>query len=204
MKKLVFSMLTNWFRAQLSTDLVRDCRGSAAVEFCVIVPLMLAMFFGMIELSTALAIDRKLTLTARTMSDLTSQVMNVDDTDLKNIGQTAKAILTPYAATPLQSTITELYVDPVTLKAKVKWSKAATINAAGAVAVGASSYNVGDIVAVPAALGIADTYLIMSEVNYTYTTAVPYFTPSGGLPLSDKAFTRPRQSSCVMYNSAPC
>lgn len=198
-------MLKVWFRTRvLTTDLINDGRGNAAIEFCVIVPIMLMMFFGMVELSTALAIDRKLTLTARMLSDLTSQLTTVKDADFSNFGQTGKAILTPYSATPLQSTITELYVDPATLQAKVRWSRAATVNAGGSVVLGASGYNSGDVVAVPAALGVGDTYLIMSEVKYNYQTAVPYFTPSAGLLLSDKAFTRPRQSSCVMYNSATC
>lgn len=205
MTELVPSMFKRCFDARIPIrDMAADCKGNAAIEFCVIVPLMLMMFFGMVELSTALAIDRKLTLTARTLSDLTSQVMNVTDTELGNFGQTGKAILTPYAATPLQSTITELYVDPATNKAKVKWSRAATINSSGSVSLGTSSYSVGDIVAIPPALNIADTYLILSEVKYNYKTAVPYFTPTAGLPLSDKAFTRPRQSKCVTYNSAAC
>src|SRR4051794_40295010 len=40
-------------------DLARDNRGNAAIEFAMIVPLMLVMFFGTIELSSAVAVDRK-------------------------------------------------------------------------------------------------------------------------------------------------
>ena len=49
----------------LSAGLVRDCRGIAAVEFAVIVPLMLTMFFGTLEFSSGVAVDRKMTLVAR-------------------------------------------------------------------------------------------------------------------------------------------
>ena len=38
-----------------------------------IVPLMLVMFFGTVEFSSGVAVDRKVTLMARTLSDLTSQ-----------------------------------------------------------------------------------------------------------------------------------
>ena len=41
--------------------------------FAFIVPLMLVMFFGTVEFSSAVAVDRKVTLIARTLSDLTSQ-----------------------------------------------------------------------------------------------------------------------------------
>ena len=45
----------------------------AAVEFALIVPLMLVLFFGTVEFSSGVAVDRKVTLVARTLSDLTSQ-----------------------------------------------------------------------------------------------------------------------------------
>src|SRR5947209_13511498 len=100
-----------------------DCRGMAAVEFVMIVPLMLTLFFGVIEFSSGVAVDRKVTLVARTLSDLTSQSSSVTDTDLTNFTTTVKAIMTPYQGSLLNSTVSELYVEPTTLIAKVKWSK---------------------------------------------------------------------------------
>jgi Flp pilus assembly protein TadG len=38
-----------------------------------IVPMMLVMLFGTIEVSSGVAVNRKVTLVARTLSDLTSQ-----------------------------------------------------------------------------------------------------------------------------------
>ena len=76
--------------------LLNDCRGIAAVEFAVILPVMLVMFFGVVEFSSAIAVYRKTTLVARTLSDLTSQMKDsVADADLTSFGQTAKAIMTP-------------------------------------------------------------------------------------------------------------
>ena len=48
-------------------------RGMAATEFAMIVPMMLVMLFGTIEVSSGVAVNRKVTLVARTLSDLTSQ-----------------------------------------------------------------------------------------------------------------------------------
>ena len=62
----------------------RDVRGMAAVEFAIIVPLMLTVFFGTIEVSNGVTIDRKLTLAARTLSDLISQGAKATDLDLDN------------------------------------------------------------------------------------------------------------------------
>src|SRR4051794_6874178 len=100
-----------------------DRRGVAATEFVMIVPLMLAMFFGMVEFSSGVAVDRKVTLMARTLSDLASQSTTLADSDLTNFFTASVAIFTPYSASPTQATLTELYVDPVTHQAKVQWSK---------------------------------------------------------------------------------
>jgi Flp pilus assembly protein TadG len=181
-----------------------DCRGVSAIEFAMIVPLMLAMFFGMVEFSAGVAVYRKVNLVARTLSDLTSQSTTVVDTDLTNFGQAGKAILTPYSPTPLKSSITELYVDPATLVVRVQWSKALTIDSAGNVSFGTPTHSPKDIVTVPAALKIGGTYLIWSEVNYNYKASVPYFTPGAGIPLNDLSYTRPRQADCVMYGTTVC
>ncbi len=173
-----------------AVDLVTDCRGIAATEFAVIVPIMLVMFFGTVEFSSGVAVDRKVTLMARTLSDLTSQSITVGDTDMTNFFAASTAIMTPYSSTPVKATISELYVDPTTLKARVQWSK------------GSVPRPVSSTVTVPTALAIADTYLIFSEVSYRYVPAVGYVMAKTGVNLSDFAYTRPRQSRCVFYSPA--
>ena len=51
----------------------RDRRGTAIVEFAVILPVLLAIWAGMTELAHAIDEWRKLTLLARTVADLTAQ-----------------------------------------------------------------------------------------------------------------------------------
>jgi Flp pilus assembly protein TadG len=184
--------------------LLDDRRGVAAIEFAVIVPVMLLMFFGLDEFASGVAVDRKVTLVARTLSDLVSQSTTVLDTDLTNAGQTAKAMLTPYAAVPLKSSITELYVDPTTKVARVQWSKALTIDSSGNVAFGAATHAPKDVVPIPTALQVGDTYLIWSEVSYNFVPTVGYVMAKAGVNLSDFAYTRPRQSNCVMYGTTIC
>jgi Flp pilus assembly protein TadG len=182
-----------WLRARgLIGGLVRDNGASAAVEFAFIVPIMLALYFGVLEFSSGIAVDRKVTLVARTLSDLTSQSTTVTDTDLTNFTATGKAIMTPYPTTPLNSTVSELYVDPTTLTAKVKWSK------------GSSPRGLNTTVSIPASLQIGGTYLIYSEVNYKYVPTIGYVMATAGVTLTDFTFTRPRQSTCVLYGTTNC
>lgn len=182
-----------WHRVRRAVhDLSGDCRGIAAVEFAMVVPLMLVLFFGTVEFSTGLAIDRKVTIMARTLSDLTSQNTSVTDTQLTNIFNASTGIMTPYDATPVKSTISELYVDPTTKIARVQWSK------------GAAPRGAGSTVPIPAALQVGGTYLIYGEVSYKYVPVVGYVMAKAGIDMSDFTYTRPRQSSCVMYNTTVC
>lgn len=201
-----------WRRAKLSTiDFFQDGRGLAATEFAVIVPIMLVMFFGTVEFSSAFAVDRKVSLVARTLSDLTSrwetstQPMNaIQDTDLQNVFTASISVMAPYTATPVTATISEIYVDSKGV-AKVQWSKAATIGAgANQATLTASARSAGDTVTtIPSEIKINQTYLILSEVSYLYKPLVGYVMGKSGVTLSDLSYTRPRQFTCITYNSAP-
>ncbi|ABQ38907.1 MULTISPECIES: TadE/TadG family type IV pilus assembly protein [Bradyrhizobium] len=165
-----------------------DKRGIAATEFAFIVPLMLVMFFGTVEFCSGIAVDRKVTLMARTLSDLTSQSTSVGDSDMSNFFAASTGIMYPYSTTPVNATITELYVDPKTMQATVMWSK------------GSAPRSSGTTVGVPADLLVSGTYLIFSEVNYQYVPTIGYVMAKTGIKLSDVAYTRPRQSTCVFYS----
>jgi Flp pilus assembly protein TadG len=185
-------MSSIWLRAKQSTAaFIADCRAVAAVELAVIAPLMLLMFFATVEFSTGVAANRKVTLVAHTLADLTSRSTTVTDTDLTNFFAAGTGIMYPYPASPIRSTISELYVDPTTLVARVQWSS------------GAAPRALKSTMTIPAALKVAGSYLIYSEVSYTFTPAVPWIL-QGGITLSDYAYTRPRQSACVMYNATVC
>ncbi|UCF54418.1 MAG: pilus assembly protein [Bradyrhizobium sp.] len=182
------AIMTFWriFRGSAG-EFVADSRALAATEFAVIVPVMLVMFFGTIEFSSAVAIDRKVTLMARTLSDLTSQSTSVGDTDMTNFFAASTGVMTPYPTAPVKATITELYVDPSTLQAHVQWSKGSVPRTQKAA------------VTIPTALAVGGTYLIFSEVSYAYTPTVGYVLKSA-ITLSDVAYTRPRQSTFVYYS----
>jgi Flp pilus assembly protein TadG len=183
-----------WLRIRRrALDLPRNNSGLAAIEFAMIFPLMGMMLLGTYEFSAGVAIDRKVTIMARTLSDLTSQNTSVTDAQFTNFFNAGKAIMTPYASTPVEGTITELYINPSTLKARVQWSK------------GVAPRSAGDIVEIPDALKVGGTYLIFSEVKYKYVPSVAWFINKvNGITLTDYSYTRPRQGLCVMYNTTVC
>ncbi|UPJ50744.1 pilus assembly protein [Bradyrhizobium sp. 200] len=171
----------------------RNNSGLAAVEFAMIIPLMAMMLVGTNEFSAGVAVDRKVTIMARTLSDLTSQNTDVTDDKLTNFFNAGKVIMTPYSSTPVQSTITELYINPDSLTARVQWSK------------GTEAHAAGDVIEIPAALKVGGTYLIYTEVKYKYVPSVAWFIDkTSGITLSDVSYTRPRQGLCVMYKTSEC
>jgi Flp pilus assembly protein TadG len=202
------SMSPIWLRGRRCiAEMLADCRGIAATEFAVIVPVMLVLFFGTVEFSSGIAVDRKVTLIARTLSDLTSQSppltpqspsASVVDNDLQNIFTASISILYPYPPTPAKGTISEIYIDSHS-KATVQWSKAAII-ASGATqaTLATSSRSAGDTITLPATLLVPQTYVILSEVTYLYTPTIGYVMKTA-VNLADVAYTRPRQVVCVVY-----
>jgi Flp pilus assembly protein TadG len=182
-----------------SADFAHDAGGASAVEFAVILPVMLLMFFGTVTVSSGVAVDRKVTLVARTLSDLVSQASVITDSDFSNCFAASTSIMTPYSPTPVKAKISEVKID-ANSKATIVWSKASNDTARG----------VGSVVTgtVPAALLVPNTYLIWSEVSYDYKPAIGYDGASGyaapTFPLGESFYTRPRQSACVLYNTASC
>lgn len=190
-----------WRRAHwLAVRLLKDRRGVAAVEFAFIAPILLVLFFGTVEFTAAIAIKRKVTTMARTVSDLTSQAAVVNDTDLANFFAASSGIMIPYSATPISMTVSLLYVDPSSGQVRVEWSKGYNTTALAA----------RTPVSIPSGLisrdsnnnVLANQYLIYSHVSYLYTNATLVVLKSG-VTLTDDAYARPRQTTCVFYPSIP-
>jgi Flp pilus assembly protein TadG len=201
---MAISMSSVWLRARRSVaDLIENCRGNSATEFAMIVPLMLVMFFGTIEFSSGIAVDRKMSLVARTLSDLTSQSKDQALTDqyIQNVFTASISMVYPYAPVPTQAMISQIYVDSAG-NATIQWSRAAIIASSTATqaTLTTSSRSPGNVVTsiVPPQLLVKKTYLILGEASYLYTPAVGYVMKTG-ITLKDNAYTRPRQFSCLTY-----
>lgn len=172
--------------------LVGDQRGVSAVEFALILPIMLLLLFGGVELGDALTIDRKVTHVTSTLSDLVAQSKSITDADMTNIFNAATSIMTPYPATSLKMKVSGITID-ANSKATVAWGYAKNDTA----------LSKGAAVTVPAALLQASTFLVFTEVHYPYTPDVGYVM-MGTFDLNDKFYLRPRLSDKVCQNTTSC
>ena len=101
-------------RRGLAVRFLRHAAGASAVEFALILPVMLTLFAGMSEMAHAIDNWRKLTLLTRTVADLTSQGDTTDpiaSTTMSDIMGASSAVLRPFAATNLKIVVSALAVD---------------------------------------------------------------------------------------------
>ena len=163
----------------------RDERGIAATEIALLLPLMVSLYFGVVQLSQAVSARSNVTLTARTVSDLVSRVTTINNADMTNALNASAAVMAPFPVNNLKVTVSSVTID-ANGKATIAWSD--TLNG--------SARAVGSVVTLPAALNVASTSLIWAEVQYAYTPAIGYVI-TGTIQLKDQMFMGPRVSSSV-------
>jgi Flp pilus assembly protein TadG len=168
-----------------------DERGVSALEFAMLLPLMLTLYLGGVEISQAVSADRKTTLVSHTVADLVAQASNVATADVTNVLSAASAVAYPFPTSNLKVTVSSVCIDATGKIATVAWSQ--TLNGT------ARSGTV--TTAIPTALMTASTSLIWGEASYAFKPTIGW-TITGTLNLNDKIFLRPRLSNSVTFNSA--
>jgi Flp pilus assembly protein TadG len=171
--------------ARRLSDFANDKRGVSAVEFAMLLPLMLTLYLGGVEVSQGVAIDRKVTLTARTVADLVAQVSSIDTAGINASLGASAAILAPYPDASAKITVSVVTID-ANGNAKIAWSAAKN----------GSARATGSAVTLPAALKVPSTSLVWGETSYNYTPSIGYVV-TGTMALNDEIFMRPRLSETV-------
>ncbi len=163
----------------------RDRRGVSAVEFAILLPIMLTLFLGSVEATQGIAADRKVELTAHTLADLATQYTDINDLDMANIMAAGSAILAPYPTAGLQEVVSEIAINNAGI-GTVVWSDT----------LGGAALTVGTTVSVPTSLAVPNTYLVLAQVSYSYNPTYGYVM-TGAITLSDRSFMRPRESTSI-------
>ena len=117
-KAIRFAITFAMYRLRKGFSLVRTNKdGVAAVEFALILPLMLVLvlYIGTAELTTGLMANRKMTLVARTVADLIAQddvSTGITNAVLDDVYNSTAAIMSPFATTSLKITASSLKFVP--------------------------------------------------------------------------------------------
>jgi Flp pilus assembly protein TadG len=172
--------------ARLLAAFRRDPRGASAIEFALLLPLMLTLYVGGTEISNGVAIDRKVTITARTVTDLVSRATSISTSDMSDILAAAAKVIAPYISGNLTFTVSEIYIDN-NGNAKI-WGFSCSYQG--------TPRTVGQSVTLPSQLVVNNSYLIWGEAQYTYTPPIAYVI-SGPIVLKDQIYMSPRMSSSI-------
>jgi len=160
----------------------------AAVEFAMVLPAMLALVFGSIEVTNALVCKGDVTSTASTAGDLIAQGTKVTDADLNNVYASLAALLYPYPTGSTQVRITSI-IDDGQGGAKVAWSKAQNT----------TPYSTGQSMTVPAGLIQSGGSVIYAEITYPYTSPFTYIIHSP-ITMTNTYYAHPRRVAQIPYS----
>jgi Flp pilus assembly protein TadG len=164
-----------------------DKRGSVAVEFAFILPVMLLIYIGSAEVSQAVSCYRLVQLTNSTVVNIISQYVTISQsTQLPDIFAASQDVLTPYPSSGAFIVVSGIKINKVTGVATVDWSQTNT---------GSGGRAVGSVIAVPAAFKTGG-YLIYGETTYSYKPGIDFIN-MGTVPLHSQLYMLPRASSTI-------
>jgi len=178
---------------------IASTRGVAAIEFAMILPVLLIALLATFDGGNAIAVYMKVRSATYTLAAITNQysiTTPIQSTDMTAITGATSAVLSPYSSASIVVVISQLAISaPSKTTATVDWS--ATLNGA--------PLGVGTAVTLPGTIANSTNtcstypcYLIYAQVSYKFTPMFGYFA-QGGITLSDSEFVTPRSSVCIPY-----
>jgi Flp pilus assembly protein TadG len=185
-----------------------DTRAAAIVEMALLLPVMLLVLALVIYGAEGFAIDRKVKLTARTVTDLITQatptqysngasVMTAGPAStpgtIDNLLQVASAVLAPYPASNMTMVVSQVQVQLGGTTATVTWSEAYN---------GGTARPANQSLTLPGTIGTgqAGNYFVLGEVSYKYTPLGFYMSLSP-ITLYGSIYLTPRQETSIICSS---
>ena len=170
----------------------RDERGVSAIEFALIAPFMILLYFGLVELCQALIAERKASHVASAVGDLVAQSESVTmaaggsgPTSLVDIYSIGASIMAPFATTDLKIGVTSVTAD-ANGKPIVDWSNAYN---------GYPVQKAGTTATLPMTLSAGDS-IVMAQASYAYKSGIGYVLPQAQT-FTESFYLRPRRSDKV-------
>jgi Flp pilus assembly protein TadG len=145
-------------RLQRFSSLARRQDGLAAIEFAMVLPVMLIMLMGTIELSNLLAAERRTESVAATLADLVARDDSITQAEVTDIFFAAESVMADMDSSSLQMVITS--IEASGSNAVVGWSRAKNT------AADSTGSTVSDL---PSGIMAAGGSIIRVRVTYPYT-----------------------------------
>lgn len=176
--------------ARLTSSFRKDTRGVAAIEMAFILPLMLLIYFGLVDAGKLLSAHRRVTLTASTLGDLVTQAPGtITKADIDGFFEAASPIMDPLPASAISLEVFGYTKDGESVK--LSWQHKNAGPSCGA-APGASDQM--------KALMVEGNDVVVSRVCYNWTPITGQIFGADPIKLEDELMLRPRQSATLTCN----
>lgn len=170
-----------------------DVRGVAAIEMAFIFPVMLILYFGLVDVTNLLSANRRVTLTSSTMADLVTQAPGtVSTADLQGFFNAAAPIMDPFSAADIGLELFSYSMNGG--NAQLEWE-----NRSGGASCGATPAASAEMIA----LMNAGTGLVVARVCYKWVPLVGKVMGSDPIQVEDQMILRPRQSNIITCTDCP-
>jgi Flp pilus assembly protein TadG len=145
-------------------------QGVAAIEFAMVLPVMLAVYLGMSEMTFAVNTNRKLGMLSRTLADLTGRAPSASSAEMDTIFGASASVMAPYKSDNAKMVVSSVVVtDTGNKDGNGKPIVEGTICWSTARGPSASALAKGTKVTVPEGFATPNTSFIRVDVNMIYT-----------------------------------
>ncbi|NIA70230.1 pilus assembly protein [Pelagibius litoralis] len=164
--------------------LASDRGGNAIVDFAFLLPIMLMLFTGVVEITNLLRLDRKVVAAAQTTADLITQRREISAGEITDILRAAELILEPYSTVEHAVAIVAVRFDDDTGVPAIDWQQSK------------NGGTLPDALTLVQNMGTAGDGIIIVRVTYDYSPVFFDFV-LGQTSLEETAVLRPRRSAFV-------
>lgn len=179
-----------------------DRRGVGAIEFALIAPLLLALYFISMELSLGFETDKRIDRIGSMVADLVTQKPSIKKADVEEIMQLANTLLQPYVRSKPKVVVTAIQItNDTTPKAQVVWSRQMADGKF------TQPFKKDSIVAVPDNLKIANSFFIRVSSSLEYKPLITWSASQkttlgltgafDNISLGDTYYLRPRMTATI-------
>ncbi|KQS88061.1 MULTISPECIES: TadE/TadG family type IV pilus assembly protein [unclassified Rhizobium] len=132
----------------------RDRKGTGAIEFAIIAPLLIMAYIGSFEVSLGFSISRKVARASSTVADVLTQQTDVSKATLDGMKDVAKSVMAPYEMNTYTLKMTGITVTAAGV-GTVAWSRDQA---------GGTPYKAGSVVTLPSDISAVNAFVVRSEL----------------------------------------
>jgi Flp pilus assembly protein TadG len=155
-------------------------KGSAALEFAIIAPMMIFLLFGSVDLLDVLSANKRAQNATSSIADVVARDTEVSNDEVAGLWAALDVLMFPQDGSAVNLRISSVSIESSTT-ARVVWSEGH----------GMSARVANSTVSLPAAMMTPGSSVIMAESTYSYSSPLGFLLP-GPVTLSHNSYRRSR------------